>query len=162
MGASDPVTPTAAARTTADDQAGRGQARAAGVSNDLGLMQRVLQTAGARGYFRAVRVSIGASAGSGGAVGRDTGDVDAVTGHPVTHLVGEAEAAMVEQLLARGWLRQRRAHEDRTSVQPDQPTGRRRIRLRGHSVVVTAASTATLQRRRALAAVPYQSSGENR
>lgn len=69
------------------------------------------------------------------------------------------EAAMVAQLLGRGWLARATRRRTRVAVRGDRSSGRRRGEVAVDAVTTTAAARAALLRWSSLAAVPVQRPG---
>lgn len=115
-------------------------------SNDMALVVAVLAAAGRYGYFL---TGDGTCWRAGTETDAGTGDVALVEPEP-------GEAAMVAQLLARGWLLRAGRTRRRAGTLRGRSSGRRRVGLDVHPLTVAAAARAAASRWSALAAVPAQ------
>ena len=120
-----------------------------GASNDMALVAQVLNTADTPGYLVE-------DTAAGTRVWRASGPVDAPRKLPQLEQAERDEAAMVAQLLARGWLRRTAGTQTRTGEQRGQSSGRRYVDVEGHALSVPTRARHTLARWAALAAVPTQ------
>ena len=122
---------------------------AVGASNDMALVAQVLSTAEAPGYLVE-------DTAAGTRVWRASGPVDTPRELPQLEQAERDEAAMVTQLLARGWLRRAARTQTRTGQQRGQSSGRRRVDVEGHALSVPTRARHALARWSALTAVPTQ------
>lgn len=125
---------------------------AAGLSNDMALAHRVLTLAAGPGYLLEATTAPDADQDRS-PVWRGGEGTDAA-GAALLDPTEPDEAAMVTQLLERGWLHRSARPEKRTAIRRGEPSGRRRTRIEAHPVTLPAASAHALARWSALAAVP--------
>lgn len=118
----------------------------AGESNDMELVSAVLVGALSYGYFLTAR---GDCWRGGTASDPATDDVSLLE-------VEAAEAAMVAQLVARGWLLRASRTRRRAGSLRGRPSGQRRVELDVHPVTIAAPARAAVTRWSSLAAVPAQ------
>ena len=123
--------------------------------NDMDLVAEVLSTAAAAGYL-VEDTPVAAR------IWRASGPVDPGQELPLLEQADPDEAAMVCQLLARGWLHRGARTRSRSAELRGQPSGRRRTGVEVHALTVPTAARHSLARWSALAALPTQRADDPR